>query len=140
MIKINYLSKFNLNKIYFLQKQAVQAITNSDYQAHSTSLFSNQRILDIFQVNTFEIAKFMFYFKNNLFPPLLFNLFVMNSQIHNRVPEQPVIIKHICAVQISSNLQFSTKVLKFGTLFLFQSLACQTYFSCKTKMQEFLLK
>ena len=88
----------------------------------------------------FEIAKFMFYFKNNLFPPLLFNLFVMNSQIYNRVPEQPVIIKHICAVQISSNLQFSTKVLKFGTLFLFQSLACQTYFSCKTKMQEFLLK
>ena len=86
-----------------MQKQAVQAITNSDYQAHSTSLFSNQRILDIFQVNTFEIAKFMFYFKNNLFPPLLFNLFVMNSQIHNRVPEQPVIIKHICAVQISSN-------------------------------------
>ena len=42
------------------------------------------------------------------------------------VPEQPVIIERICAVQISSNLQFSTKVLKFGTLFLFQSLVCQT--------------
>ena len=42
------------------------------------------------------------------------------------VSEQPVIIKHICAVQISSNLQFSTKVLKFGTLFLFQSLVRQT--------------
>ena len=35
------------------------------------------------------------------------------------VPEQPVIIKRICAVQISSNLQFSVRVLKFGTLFLF---------------------
>ena len=137
MIKINYLSKFNLNKIYYLRKQAVQAITNSDYQAHSTPLFSNQRILDIFQVNMFEIAKFMFNFKNNLLPPLLLNLFVTNSQIHNRVPEQPVIIKHI---KISSNLQFSIKVLKFGTLFLFQSLTCQTYFSCKIKMQEFLLK
>ena len=56
------------------------------------------------------------------------------------VPEQPVIIERICAVQISSNLQFSTKVLKFETLFLLQSLACQTYFSCKIKMQEFLLK
>ena len=42
------------------------------------------------------------------------------------VPEQPVIIERICAVQISSNLQFSTKVLKFGTLFLFQSLVRQT--------------
>ena len=38
------------------------------------------------------------------------------------VPEQPVIIERICTVQISSNLQFSSKVLKFGTLFLFQSL------------------
>ena len=35
------------------------------------------------------------------------------------VPEQPVIIKRICAVQISSNLQFSIRVLKFETLFLF---------------------
>ena len=36
------------------------------------------------------------------------------------VPEQLVIIKCICAVLISSNLQFSTEVLKFGTPFLFQ--------------------
>ena len=42
------------------------------------------------------------------------------------IPEQPVIIERICAVQISSNLQFSAKVLKFGTLFLFQSLVRQT--------------
>ena len=43
------------------------------------------------------------------------------------VPEQPVIIERICAVKISSNLQFSTKVLKFATLLLFQSLARQTF-------------
>ena len=83
MIKINYLSKSNLNKIYYLQKRAVQAITNSDYEAHSAPLFSKLGILDIFQVNTFEIAKFMFYYRNNLLPPLLLNLFVTNSQIHN---------------------------------------------------------
>ena len=35
--------------------------------------------------------------------------------------------------------QFSTKVLKFGTLFLFQSLVCQNLFSFTTKLQEFLL-
>ena len=34
--------------------------------------------------------------------------------------------------------QFSTKVLKFGTLFLFQSLVCQNLFSFTTKLQEFL--
>ena len=56
------------------------------------------------------------------------------------VPEQPVIIERICAVQISSNLQFFTKVLKFGTLFLFQSLVSQTFLVKETKKQEFLLK
>ena len=72
----------NLNRIYYLQKRAVRAITNSDYRAHSAPLFSKLGILDIFQVNTFEIAKFMFYYRNNLLPPLLLNLFV-TIQIHN---------------------------------------------------------
>ena len=56
------------------------------------------------------------------------------------VPEQPVIIERVCAVQISTNLQCSTKFLKFGTLFLFQSLVSQTFLVKETKKQEFLLK
>ena len=53
LIKINYVSKSNLNKIYYLQKRGVQVITNSDYEAHSAPLFSKLGILDIFQVNMF---------------------------------------------------------------------------------------
>ncbi|RMX43610.1 hypothetical protein pdam_00026026, partial [Pocillopora damicornis] len=60
-----------------------RAITNTDYGAHSASLFSKLGILDIFQVNTFEIPKFIFDYRNNLLPPLLLNLFVTNNQIHN---------------------------------------------------------
>ena len=70
----------NLNRIYYLQKRAVRAITNSDYQAHTAPLFSTLEILDIFQVNTLEIAKFMFRFHNDLLPPLFLNLFMTNSQ------------------------------------------------------------
>ena len=55
------------------------------------------------------------------------------------VPEQPVIIAHICAVQISSNLQFSTKVLEFETLFLFQSLVRQTFLVWRRKFKSFYL-
>ena len=55
------------------------------------------------------------------------------------VPEQPVIITHICAVQISSNLQFSTKVLEFETLFLFQSLVRQTFLVWRRKFKSFYL-
>ena len=71
----------NLNRIYCLQKRAVRAITNSDYRAHSAPLFSKLKILDIYQINTFLIAKFM-YFYHNLLSPLFFNLFLTNNQIH----------------------------------------------------------
>ena len=55
------------------------------------------------------------------------------------VPEHPVIIERICAVQISSNLQFSTEVQKFGTLFTFQSLGRQTFLVLRRKCKIFYL-
>ena len=73
----------NLNRIYCLQKRVVRAITNSDYRAHSAPLFSKLGILDIFQINTFQIAKFMYCYLNSLLPLLFFNLIRTNSQIHS---------------------------------------------------------
>ena len=55
------------------------------------------------------------------------------------VPEQLVIIERICAAQISSNLQFFNKILKFGTLFLFQSLVRQTFLVLRRKFKSFYL-
>ena len=72
----------NLNRIYYLQKRAVRAITNSEYRAHTAPLFSKLEILDIFQINTLDTAKFMFRCHNNLLPPLFRNLFMTNSQVH----------------------------------------------------------
>ena len=72
----------NLNRIYDMQKRAVRAVTNSDYRAHTAPLFSKLKMLDIFQINTLDIAKFMFRYHNNLLPPLFLNLFMTNSQVH----------------------------------------------------------
>ena len=52
----------NLNRIFYLQKRAVRAITNSDYRAHSAPLFVKLGIVDIFQINSFKISKFMFFY------------------------------------------------------------------------------
>ena len=59
----------------YLQKRAVRAIANSDYRAHSAPLFAKFGTLDIFQVNSFQIAKFMFYYQNQLLPPMFLKLF-----------------------------------------------------------------
>ena len=39
-------------------------------------------LLDIFQINSLDIAEFMFRYHNNLLPPLFLNLFMTNSQVH----------------------------------------------------------
>ena len=53
--------------------------------------------------------------------------------------EQPVIIERLCIVQILSNLQFSTKVQKFGTPFLFQSLVSHIFSALRRKYKIFNL-
>ena len=62
--------------------EVVQVVTNSDYQVHTAPLFSKLKILDIFQINTLDILKFMFRYHNNLLHPLFLNLFMTDSQVH----------------------------------------------------------
>ena len=73
----------NLNRILYLQKPVVRAIVNSEYRAHSASLFAKLNTLDIFQINSFQIAKFMFCYHNQLLPPMFLNLFLTSSQVHS---------------------------------------------------------
>ena len=63
-----------------LQKRAVRA--RSDFRAHTAPLFIQLKILDIFKLNTFHIAKFMFYYHYKLLPSSFLELFTKNSQIH----------------------------------------------------------
>jgi hypothetical protein len=76
----------SLNRILLLQKRAVRAITNSDYRAHSTPLFLDLKVLDIYKLNTFHIAKFMFKYHHNLLPPFFLNLFFTSYHVHNYNP------------------------------------------------------
>ena len=61
----------------------MRAIVNSDYRAHSDSLFAKLGILDISQVNSFQIAKFVFCYQNQSLPIMFLNLLLTSSQVHN---------------------------------------------------------
>ena len=117
----------NLNGLYCLQKRDVRAVNNSDHRAHSAPLFSKLGILDIYQLNTFQIAKFMYYYHNSLLPQLFLNLFYTNSQIHGYSPgttnNYPV---HHCRTNLKK-FTFFTKVQRSGIPFLLQSLHCQVF-------------
>ena len=72
----------NLNRIYLLQKQAMRAITKSNYLAHSAPLFSRLKVLDIYQINSLHIGKFMYKYQNRLLPSVFLDLFQTGNQIH----------------------------------------------------------
>ena len=58
----------NINRLFYLPKGAVQAITNSDYQAHSDPLFAKLGIMDIFQkfISNFKVHVVCNYYYNQL--------------------------------------------------------------------------
>ena len=93
-----------------------------------------------FQVNTLEIAKFMFYYRNNLLPLLLLNLLVTNSQIHNYGTRTASYYRtHL----YRTNLKQFTILYRGPKIWnsLPVSVTCSSnLLSFKTKMQEFLLK
>jgi len=72
----------NLNRIFTIQKRIVRAITNAPYRAHSTPLFAQLNVLDIYKLNSFCIAKFMFSYTHGLLPSPFLHLFVRSSDLH----------------------------------------------------------
>jgi hypothetical protein len=50
--------------------------------SNSAPLFAQLKLLDIFKVNTLQIAKFMFLYHHRLLPVSLSNLFLTNNQVH----------------------------------------------------------
>jgi hypothetical protein len=53
-----------------LEKRAVRILTNSDFLAHTATLFQRLKILDIYKINSFFTGKFMyFYYKQLLLLP-----------------------------------------------------------------------
>ena len=77
-----------------------------------------------------QIAKFMFYYRNQLLPPMFLSL----------LQEYPIAIDHITVVVILNNLQYSTKVLKFGILSQYRSLVWPAFLLLKERSLNLLIK
>ena len=72
----------NLNRIFLLQKRVVRILTNSEYLAHTDTLFIQLKILVIYKLSALYICKFMFLYHHNMLPAWFNDLFVTNNQIH----------------------------------------------------------
>ena len=61
----------------------MRPITNSDYREQTAPIFAKLGILDILQVDSLQIAKYKFYYHNQLLPPMFLSSFPENRQVHS---------------------------------------------------------
>ena len=72
-----------LNHILLLQKKAVRICTNSTYLAHTNPLYHRLKVFKIHDINTLQIAMFMFKYNKELLPPVFSNFFSYNKSLHS---------------------------------------------------------
>ena len=72
----------NLDCIYLLQKRLVRVITKAHYLENTAPLFSQLKVLDIFSINSFSVATFMYSYHHNLLPSSFRDLFLSSNQVH----------------------------------------------------------
>ena len=76
--------KANLQIIIILQKRALRIVIKSTYDANSSPIFKELKLLKFHDIRSFQLVVFfMFSLKNSTLPSKFNNLFLINSQIHN---------------------------------------------------------
>jgi hypothetical protein len=76
--------KTRIQKILNIQNKIVRLITFRSYSEHTEPIFKELRILDIFKINHYLTALFMYrYYGLKNFPEAFENYFVTNNEIHN---------------------------------------------------------
>ena len=75
--------KANLQRIVILQKLALRIVNNSTYDANTSPIFKELKLLKFHDIHSFQLGFFMFSLKNSTLPSKLNNLFLKNSQIQN---------------------------------------------------------
>ena len=61
----------------------MQLISKAHYLANTSQSFSKLKVLDIYSINSFSVATFMYSYHHNLLPSSFRNLFLSSNQVHH---------------------------------------------------------
>ena len=73
----------NLRSYFGFRKKALRLITGKGWQTHSAPLFKSMRILRLHDINTVQVACFVYGIIHNTLPAIFHNYFVTNRFIHD---------------------------------------------------------
>ena len=72
-----------MSSFFKVQKRAVRIITSSSYLAHTLPIFSNPKILNIYNIFNYQVLIFMLKHKKRLLPSIFNDMFIQNNTIHS---------------------------------------------------------
>ena len=76
-------SKTNLDHLLLLQKKAVRICTKSTYLSHTDPHFYRLKTYKIYDINTIQIAIFMYKYHYKMLPPVFTDFFSYNNNLHS---------------------------------------------------------
>ena len=71
-----------LDKLILVQKKIIRIITNSPYRAHTEPLFLANQILNVHDINVYNVGIFMYNTINSVVPTLFTSFFQQNVYFH----------------------------------------------------------
>ena len=74
------MSKKNLDRLFKIHKATVRIITNSKYNAHTDSIFRNNKLLKLNDIIKFHMCKFGYKLDHKIHPHPLLNIFKKNPK------------------------------------------------------------
>ena len=70
-----------INLLFKVQKRAVRIITSSSYLAYAVPIFSNFKILNIYNIYNYQVLIIMLKHKKGLMPSIFNDVFIQNNTI-----------------------------------------------------------
>ena len=72
-----------LQPLFILQKKALRIITFTSFNEHSSPLFKDLRVVELFDIIALQLAVFMYKFHNKLLPPVFDHYFNPVRNVHS---------------------------------------------------------
>ena len=76
-------SNYSMLRLFRLQKKAVRLVSHASFLAHTSPIFYRFKILNIYDLNNFNIAIFMYLCFKNCIPTSLSKYFCLNSEVRS---------------------------------------------------------
>ena len=73
----------NLNRINILHKRVIRIITNSAYDAHTSPLFIDNKLLNLKNIHLQQVGIFMYSLHHKLLPKTFLSMLETNSKFHS---------------------------------------------------------